>query len=203
MRYIKSLLPLTALLLFLLLPKSAFSSEGTIELDSTSSEYNFRCYAASIQMMNRSFQIPVTCRQLVYPAGDNVFTYVVWAEPLDGGKPIKLGELGLGRATFKTNKRFSSLYVTTESNKKTRSPEGPTVMEGFVERIEFLDEMDTFETIQPEPEFSEIAPTASTPSPTLSSRQRLVTGLKRAGLVIGVALITIIGLVFVLTRSRR
>jgi hypothetical protein len=185
------------------------ASEGTVELESITAE-DYRCFAASIQMLNWNYNILVTCRNLIYPAGDNIFQYVVWADPIEKGKPIKLGTLGLGRANFNTKTPFSSLFVTTEINKRVKEPEGPTVMIGNVERITFLDEPSPAEVIDIREDEEEITPALTTQIPTTSEERptttesnRLVRGLRRAGIVIGIALIVIVGIVFVLTRMRR
>ncbi|MBN1168632.1 hypothetical protein JXA63_01960 [Candidatus Woesebacteria bacterium] len=186
------------------------ASEGTIELESITSE-DYRCYAVSIQMMDWKYNILVTCRNLIYPAGDNIFRYVAWADPLEGNKPIKLGELGLGRASFNTKTPFSSIFVTTEVNQRAQEPEGPTVMMGNVERINFLDEPRPGEIIDVGgEEEQEKTPTQAVKTPTPNQQpsrsldsNRLVTGLRRAGIVIGISLIVIVGIIFVLTQMRR
>lgn len=180
----------------LIVPKTTYASEGTIELRSTTGE-SYRCYAASIQMIDLNYTIPITCRDLLYPAGEDIFTYLVWATPINGGKPIKLGALGLGRATFKTKAKFSSLFVTTEKNSKTKTPSGTIVMRGDVKKITFLEGSKT-----PGLEEESVFEKEATPSPTPSTRERLVAGLKRAAVVSVLALGALIGLVFVLTRKR-
>jgi hypothetical protein len=207
----KSLLKifLVVFFLFSLSISSVRAMEGTTELESITAE-DYRCYAVSIQMMNWSYQILVTCRNLIYPAGDNIFQYVMWADPIEEGKPIRLGELGLGRASFRTKTSFSSLFVTTEINKRGKEPEGSTVMIGNVERIHFLDEPSPAQVLDIGEGEPEISPTTATLTPTTPEERpestdsnRLVMGLRRAGIVIGIALITIVGIVFVLTRMRR
>ena len=81
------------------------ASEGTVELRSTTVE-PYRCWAASVRMQNQEYRIPFTCKYLIYPADENIFNYVVWATPKEGGNPIKLGTLGLGKGEFKTKKSF-------------------------------------------------------------------------------------------------
>lgn len=121
----------------------------------------------------------------------------MWANPLDGGNPVKFGELGIGKATFESKKAFSGLYVTTERNRGIRKPEGEVVMSGNVEALTFLDR-----------------PTTPTPTPEgqnqetpgvqeLTTGQKLGLALRRAGLVIFLALAATVGLAFVLTRSRK
>ena len=150
-------------------------------------------------MQDLKYIILVTCRNLIYPAGDDIFSYVLWATPLDGDKPINFGQLGLGRAQFKSGEPFSSLFVTTEGNPKTKSPTGPVVMRGTMQRIpipqgsEFFDE-EKVELPQ------EVVQATLTPIPKGSS---LVRGLRSAGVAIVLGIVAVVGLVFVLTRSRR
>lgn len=199
----------STLLLFIISVGIVKASEGTVELESITAE-DYRCYAASIQQMNWSYQILVTCRNLIYPAGDNIFQYIMWADPIAEGKPIKLGSLGLGRAKFGTKTPFSSLFVTTEVNNKAKEPQGPTVMIGNVDRITFLDEPEPAQVIDVGDDEPEVTPTTTQQEPTPviqdtpdTDNNRLVRGLRRAGIVIGIALVTIVGIVFVLTRMRR
>ena len=175
--------------------RHSYASEGTAELRSTN-ENSYRCFVASIQMVNLNYRILVSCRDLLYPAGDDIFTYMLWGTPSAGGRAVKLGELGLGRAEFETKVPFSNLFVTTEKSKKDREPVGPVVMRGDLRRIAFLD--------------SQISPTPTeaaeeditTPAPELTTKDRLVSGVKRAGVVAALALVAVFGLVFVLTRPR-
>src|SRR3989344_3310400 len=110
-----------------LLAEKAFASEGTVELRSTTVE-PYRCWAASVRMQNQEYRIPFTCKYLIYPADENIFNYVVWATPKEGGNPIKLGTLGLGKGEFKTKKSFTGLFVTTETSKDTNAHLGLTVI---------------------------------------------------------------------------
>ena len=108
------------------------ASEGTIELESVTGA-PYRCFAASIRMQNLEYRIPMTCINLIYPADENIFNYILWATPSAGGNPLKLGALGLGRGEYKTKTSFSSLFVTTESNKDTKTPSGRVVMRGDID----------------------------------------------------------------------
>lgn len=192
----KIILGLIIVFAFVLTAKPASASEGTIELRSTTNN-TFRCYAASIQMLDLNYKVLITCRDLLYPAGEDIFIYMLWANPADEGNPIKLGELGLGRAEFKIKKSFSSLFVTTEKSKKTKKPEGLTVMKGSVKKIGFLEGPETpglDEKLEP--------PEDATPSPAPSTKDKLITGIKRAAIVSLIALSALLALIFVLTRKR-
>ncbi len=184
------------------LAKDTYALEGITELRSTTGE-SYRCYATSILMQDQNFTILVSCRDLIYPAGKTVFSYVLWAQPVEGGNPRKLGELGFGRLSAKMNEPFSSLFVTTEQNPGGK-PTGPTVMRGNVSPIGFLDRPTT-------PTPTSISSTTGSPqitgeiTPTpqaLSTSQKLSTALRRAGLAAFIALLALIGLVFAITRAR-
>jgi hypothetical protein len=195
---------LVVFIVFFVLPGMVKASEGNIELRSTTREA-YRCYAASILMQDQNYNILVSCREIIYPAGDTVFSYILWAQPTDGSAARRLGELGYGRLAAKMNIPFNSLFVTTEPSAGVRTPSGPVVMRGGVSPITFLDRA-----------------TTGTPVPTLANGERptgdvtltpvpeegqttgsrLGTALRRAGLAALLALIAIIGLIFAITRSR-
>jgi hypothetical protein len=183
--------------LFLASKNSVSASEGTFELRSTN-QYTYRCFAASLQMQSLNYNVAVSCRDLIYPVDTTIFSYILWANPADGSKPVKLGPLNLGKAVFNVKPAFASLFVTTEQNPNTKDPNGAIVMKGSIIPISFLEKPGTpAPTAAPGEETSEGTPT---PKPAVS--QRLLTGLKRAGLASALALIAILGLVFVLTRPR-
>jgi len=194
------LLAFVAFLIFSV--KEVAASDGLIELRSTNGN-NYRCFVASLKMQDNAYRVLVSCRNLIYPANDSVFNYILWANPVKNGQAFKLGALGLGRASFSTKTAFSNLFVTTESSSKTKTPEGQVVMRGSVTPITFLEEVTTPTPTSEE----EISPEEQKETPTetpaqLSTRERLVLGLRRAGIVSLLALVAIIGLVFVITRSR-
>src|SRR3990172_8158779 len=182
--------------------KRVFASEGTIELRSTTDE-PYRCWASSIRMQNQEYRIPFSCKYLIYPADENIFNYVVWATPKEGGNPIKLGTLGLGKGEFKTKKTFTGLFVTTEMSKETKTPQGQTVMRGEIKEVEFLEEAAT-PTPTPAEEEEAVSEEEKVEAPVqaLSTRQKLLFALRLAGIAALVALVAIIGLIFVVTRSR-
>ena len=178
-----------------LFSKVANASEGTVELRSTNNN-DYRCFAASLLMPNTNYNIIVSCRDLLYPPQPDLFTYIMWAQPLEGANPAKLGELGIGKAIFETRVAFSNLYVTTEKNRGVRRPEGQIVMRGNVQSVSFLDRP---ETPTPTQTITEEEPVQE----ELTTGQKLSLALKRAGIVILLALAATIGLVFVLTRPKR
>jgi len=195
MRLIKGIL---ILVFFFLTPvfsvKNASASEGLIELSSTTGQ-NLRCFASSLLMQDGNYVIPITCRNLVYPVEEGIFSYFVWATPLGGGSPVRLGELGFGRAEYKIRTAFSSLFVSVEQNKKTRTPSGTIVMRGNVAPIIFLETSPT-----PSPEGLVVEEPTPTPKPSL--RTKVSTAVKRAGIAVLLAVVAVMGLVFVLTRPK-
>jgi hypothetical protein len=193
---------ITILITSLLFTKNALASEGTVELRSTTSE-EYRCFVASLQMQDLKFRVLVSCRNLIYPADENVFNYVLWGTPTEGGNPIRFGTLDLGKAAFSTKTAFSNLYVTTERSRKEKSPTGTVVMRGDLQPIEFLEEVTTpTPTPESEGQPEEEQQTQEEQQQELTTRERLIIGLRRAGIVSLLALIAIIGLVFVISRSR-
>ncbi len=186
---------------FFLLTKKVLASEGTIELRSETGG-PYRCWASSIRMQNLEYRIPFSCKYLIYPADENIFNYVVWINPKSGGNVVKLGTLGLGRGEFKTKTSFTSMFVTTESSKETKKPTGNTVMSGEVEPIDFL-----VQAVSPTPtpeEEAQITGQEEQQKTTqqLSTREKLFLALRRAGIAALVVLVALIGLIFVVTRSR-
>jgi hypothetical protein len=195
-----------------ILPAPAEASEGIVELESLTSR-DYRCFVASIQKQNFSYNVAVSCRNLIYPADEgNLFGYILWAEPEDGSDPFKLGALGLGRAVFSVKKPFDYLFVTTERDNRVRKPSNEVVMEGYISSIEFLDEADRptatgipdrdIEDIDDFDDFDEDLEDDEDVQPT-TGRQRLVTGIKRALFIVLVLLVVTIATIFILTRRRR
>ncbi len=185
--------------------KIARASEGTIEMRSSTREA-YRCYASSVLMQDQNYTILVSCRELIYPAGNEVFSYVLWAQPADGSAPRRLGELGYGRLQARMNVPFTSLFVSTEANPGVGKPTGPIVMRGDVTPIRFLDRATT-----PTPTSinasgdtsSSDTSTTLTPTPGgQSTTSKIGTAFKRAGLAALLALLALIGLVFAITRAR-
>lgn len=190
-------------LLFFSIINTVSASEGSFELRSTD-DNNYKCYAASLLMQNLNYKIILSCRNILFPVDETIFTYMLWANPSAGGKPVKLGSVGLGKGEYVTKIAFTSLFVTTEQNVNTKEPAGNVVMKGSIKPILFLLEEETTESSDEKTEDGEeeISPSPTPKVSSLSTRERLITGFKRAGLATGLALVSILGLVFVLTRPR-
>ncbi len=190
-----------------LVSQKAQASEGTVELVSTTGT-DTRCFASSVLMQNFQYKIIASCKNLVFPAKENKFAYVLWATPTEGGNSIKLGSLNLGKAEFGAKKPFSQLFVTTEANDKARVPSTDSIVaQGTVKTIDHLeDELEPEPTLGPAQDFGEIIerPTPATFEQPQDTQQQggILSNLGRG------SLIAIIGVFFVLiflafiTRSR-
>lgn len=191
-----------ALPLFFFIFKNVKASDGTFEIRSLTGE-PYKCFAASIRMQNLEYRIPFTCRNLIYPAGENIYNYIAWATPKDGGSAIKLGALGLGKGEFKTKTPFTSIFITTEGNSKTKTPSNNIVMRGNIQTIEFMEEEIT-PTPSPSPgeDTQEENIEEEEVKPELTTKDKLVLALKRAGIAALFALVALVGIIFVVSKSR-
>lgn len=178
------------------------ANEGTIEIGSTTGE-SYRCFAASMFVNN--YQVLVGCRDLIYPSPG---AYIMWAVPQDNSKPVKLGALEYGRKQFSINKPFVHLFVTLESNPNANAPSDVVIMRGTIEPVTFLDRP-VSPTPAPEegtPEGEEVKEEGGKKETVkeegTSTKNKLLTALKRAGVAALFALVALVGLVFVITRAR-
>ena len=168
------------------------ASEGYFELKNQVGE-DARCYAVSGLMQNLEYEVLVLCQDILYPGGTSVVNYVVWANPIGGGNPIRLGTLDLGKVQLSTKTAFSSLFVTKEENAKVRSPQGSVVMRGNLQKIPLLENSGTASTNEPELGTPEVTPT---PKPASS-----INVFRVGGAVAFVLLVLVVGLVFVITKG--
>lgn len=200
MRNIKLIIIIIFFFGFLFSAGKTNASEGFAELRSTTGE-DYRCAASYMRMLNRTYKILVSCRDLIYPPQPEFFAYMMWATRTDNGKPVKLGELGVGKAVFDTKSAFSNLYVTVEQNKGAKNPSSQVVMIGSIQGNTFLDRPTTPTPVPEGEEAEEPAEVIEAPK-ELSTREKLGEALRRAGFVIVLAVAALIGLIFVLTRPR-
>lgn len=163
---------------------TAQANEGQIELRNTVGQ-SPHCYAVSGLFPNGEYNIEILCRDLIYPISSDLLTYVVWGTPANGGNPFKLGDLGVGKAYFKTKTAFTSLFVTQERDEGVRSPSGPVAMQGNVAPIPFLD---TQSPAQPGVPEATLAPTPS-PTPRPSAIANFIRG---GGIITAVAVFVVI-----------
>lgn len=173
----------------------AYASEGTVELRSTIGQES-RCLATSVLMTDFNYSVIVSCRGLTYPPAVDMFSYVLWAIAIKDGKPVKLGEVGVGKVEFRTPAAFSNLFITKELNNTVKSPSEATVMQGNVQPIGFLEEP--------------TAPTSAIekPSPTLTPKiatqtEELASRIRRTFLTLFIALFALGAVAFALISTIR
>lgn len=176
------------------LASEAQASEGPFTLRNIVGQAA-RCEGGSILMQDRNYNVYISCRDISYPGGTDVFGYVVWAVPSGGGNQFRLGTLGLGKVSFRTKTAFSSLFVTKEEDENARTPSGPVIMQGSVGRFETLD--------GPPPTPSAAGELGtSTPTPIATPQPRNLGRIFAAGgLLAFIALFGVILVILVITRK--
>ncbi len=202
-----TLLAVVLLTFFSISTKKVSASKGQFELANTVGR-DTRCYALSTLLTTAQYHVLVTCRSLIYPADENNSQYILWSR--NGNDVVKLGSLAQGEVFFNTKTAFSQLFVTLEPNDKVKEPGNRTVMFGSVEDVPFLQGLSTpFPTQVVTNDLTgtdtQIENPSGTPQktvPALTTREKLLVGLKRSSVIAGVALLGLIGLIFVITRSR-
>jgi len=200
----------TFLVVGLVFPKNSFASEGTYEIRPTNQE-TYRCWASSIYIGSK-YEISIGCVDLIYPPKPPELYkyYILWVTPTNGKSAIRLGQLGGGTGNFTTKSSFSQLFVTLEKTNNPKTPSSQIVMRGSTQPIDFLLKPTTptpTPTIAPEndqggTDETDSSNTDNVDTSQLSTKDKLVLALRRAGVAAVVALVVIIGLVFVVSRSR-
>lgn len=179
--------------MFLLTTTATSASEGEFVLRNRVGE-TARCEGGSVLMQDRNYNIYISCREISYPGGTEVFDYVVWGVPTSGGNHFRLGTLGLGKVSFKTRTAFSSLYVTKEETSNPRTPSGALIMQGNVTPFETLDGP------APTPSGDELG--TPSPTPVATSAPRNIGRILAAGGVLAfITLFGVILVIFVITRK--
>ena len=113
------------------------ASEGTAEIYSVRGRAE-RCFLASILMQNGKYQIMISCRDLIFPPEQGVYGYVLWVYPVNGGDPVRLGSIGVGKGQYSTPVAFSGAYVSEDRpvvRVGTRKIFPEPVMRGTVEPL--------------------------------------------------------------------
>lgn len=184
----------------MLTPKVSFASQGIFELRNQVGE-DARCHVTSGVMEDQIYNILTICQDILYPGGTEVYHYVTWATPIDGGNAVRLGELGLGRKLFKTNQAFSNIFVTKELQANPRSPSGQVVMRGNLTPITFLGNGQP--TIAPSDTESELGEASPSPSPVTrvaSTGRNIFRIIAAGGIVAFLGLFGVILIIFVISR---
>lgn len=172
------------------------ASEGTVELHSTIGQAS-RCFATSVLMRDNNYSVVVSCRDLTYPPAVDIFSYILWATAIKDGKPIKFGELGVGKAEFRTPSAFSDLFVTRERDIKVQSPSENPIMQGGVQFIGSLES-----PTNPEPGLEKPTPTISAPKVTPQD-SGLSSKLRRAFLTLFIAVFGLAIVIFAVISTFR
>ncbi len=185
------------------------ASEGTVELTGTT---DARCFASSILTKNFQYKVIISCQNLIYPAGEGKFAYILWSVPNSGGS-LKLGALSVGKAEFTTKSAYSQLFVTAESNTKVRNPSNDVIMRGSVQPIPLLTsgqaqvpetQVTSPEATGPAENFGEILEEAEPiPAPAVEESTAGILGfLRKGGVVLAVGIFVILLILAILTRAR-
>lgn len=192
---------------FLLFPGKIQASEGTVELASIT-ETKTSCFAFSILMQNFQYKVIISCKNLVYPAPNGAFAYILWANPIGGGSPFKLGPVNFGKAEFSTRKPFNSLFLTSEIDDTTRTPSQFVVARGSVNALRYVDgklleEKSAFSQKSAET-FSDILeePTPSAEKQIQQKNQGFLGLLEKGGIALAVGIFVILIILAFITRSR-
>lgn len=183
--------------LFLALTFSAASmveaSEGQTILTNRVGESS-TCWVGSVVMANDNYTLLFSCRNITYPGGTEVFSYILWSNPANGGNPIKLGQVGFGKGEYKTNTAFTSLFVTKEPSSSVRTPSGTIIMQGNVQQLPLPSNGSNTAPTQTEAGVPTEAPVV-TPQPRSGIAKFLTSGILA---VLGIA--GIIFVVFIITK---
>lgn len=196
---------LVALVLFFSVASPAIASEGLVELRNRVGE-DARCFASSVLMSDQNYTILVSCRDILYPGGTEIFNYVVWATPLGGGNAFRLGTLNLGKVQFRTKTAFANLFVSKETSPNPSLPTGSIVMQGPVRPIALLVSKNlntpTTTTGTNQPELVSPAPGEETETPVPTSAPRSgVAKFLTGGILAVLGIAGIIFLIFVITKK--
>jgi hypothetical protein len=178
-----------------IISRPALANEGKIELDSTIGD-NTRCFFLSGLMKDANYNLLGICRNLTYPPNSQSLFYIVWARPVDGKDPIRLGSLDVGKFQGRIDRAFSELFVTKELKADVRTPSSSVVMRGRVQSIAFLQGQAPNVTVSPEPTPEEI----QTPQTTPATKFKLKLPSLKTGALPAIILVAVILFVIFLIR---
>lgn len=176
---------LIACLILVAFASQASASEGQAEMKNLVGDPS-QCQVTSGLFAGSEYNILVLCRDLVYRNNPEALYYIVWAQPTQGGDPIKLGDLGLGNALFKTKTSFNRVFATQERDRNVKKPTGVVAMSGNMHGFAL------FSTNSASP----VAPTNPepliTPSPTPMENTSFLSRFRTGGVITVVSVIVII-----------
>lgn len=196
---------LATLFVFLAYPGKTLASQGIFELKNQVGEAAV-CHATSGIMEDQRYNILTLCQNILYPGGTQVYHYIAWINPTEGGNAIRLGEIGLGKKLFKANVAFSTMFVTKELQSNPRTPTGTVVMRGNFQDIQFLKQNEATTTSvvnntgnNNDNELIEASPTP-TASPAPADNNNIFRIVAAGGIVAFLGLFGVILIIFVISR---
>jgi hypothetical protein len=194
-----------AAILFLQSAPFIYASEGWFELRNTVGS-TARCWADSILLPNLSYKIILSCRDIVYPGGAEIFNYSVWATKAKDGSSFYLGEVGVGKAEFATKEPFNSMFVTTERTARPRTPTGSVIMQGQLKQNTFLDGPGAATATTSTTDNNELAQASPLPSespePKEQKERSTVSRIIAAGgVIVFIVIFALVLVLFVITRK--
>lgn len=185
------------LALFLVVSR-VFASDGTLDIVNRVGA-DARCWASTVLMQDQNYKVLLSCRDITYPGGNEVFYYVVWSNPASGGNPERLGSLGLGKAEFQTRNEFVSMFITKEKSANANTPSGTIVMQGGLKPVSLLQEVGKDTATNSGSSTSSDQTVEMTPLPTAQPRTGIAKFLT-SGILAVVGLGGLIFVVFIITK---
>ncbi|MFZ3069486.1 MAG: hypothetical protein WA052_04225 [Microgenomates group bacterium] len=150
MRKLNLGLSIVALLGVLVFPKISMANEGIVLLRGAGTSGS--CFAASV-FVDGTYRILATCRDLKTALSPEQNRYVVWSTG-ETGKTRRIGEIVNGKLATGTDTKFTSLFVTAESDGYGSKPSDSILLSGVVQAINFATgevKQDASVTIAPTP----------------------------------------------------
>lgn len=150
MRKLNLGLLMVALLEILAFPKVSMANEGVVLLRGAGTSGS--CFAASV-FVDGTYRILATCRDLKTALSPEQNRYVVWSTG-ETGKTRRIGEIVNGKLATGTDTKFTSLFVTAETDGYGSKPSDSVLLSGVVQAINFVTgevKQDASVTIAPTP----------------------------------------------------
>lgn len=93
------------------------------------------CFGTSI-FIDGGYKVLATCRDLKIALTPEQNRYVVWMNE-ESGKVRRLGEIVNGKLSTTTDTKFTSVFVTAETDGYGNKPAGETLLSGAMRSIDF------------------------------------------------------------------
>jgi len=186
MRKLNLGLLMVALLEILAFPKVSMANEGVVLLRGAGTSGS--CFAASV-FVDGTYRILATCRDLKTALSPEQNRYVVWSTG-ETGKTRRIGEIVNGKLATGTDTKFTSLFVTAETDGYGSKPSDSVLLSGVVQAINFVTgevKQDASVTIAPTPTREKAV--KATPTKTAEAK---ITPEATVGQGIGGALSTVL-----------